>query len=109
MRRPNFSGLLTLITAARACDKTLTPFFTTKDTEDTKKDIPQCSPCFRKDGKLDGLCIALCRLYQLLLELVNVIHPLNEFHLLVPAFVDEAYALVIQVVEMEPANGPAME
>ncbi len=46
------------------------------------------------------LHIPLCCLYQLLLELVDVLHLVDSLHLLVPAFIYEAYSLVVRVVEM---------
>ena len=51
------------------------------------------------------LYVAFCRLNQLLLKVVDVIQPLNRLHLLTPVFVDKTYAFVIQVVEVQSADG----
>ena len=46
------------------------------------------------------LYIPLGSLNQLLLEMVDVVHPFDALHQFVAVFVDEADALVVRVVEM---------
>jgi len=46
------------------------------------------------------LRIPLGSLYQLLLETVDVVQPLDALHLFVTVLVDEADAFVVRVVEM---------
>lgn len=55
-----------------------------------------------------NLYVSFCCFYQLFLEVVNVIYLVDAFHYLISVFIDKSNTLVVRVVEMQPADRPAV-